>query len=706
VTVSPAEARSRTRTLAVPALAWLAVIVAVSITVRILLSGQMVAPWIMIDEIVYSELAKNVAAHGRFLVRGVPSTGYGFVYPVLIAPAWRLFGSIPDAYAAAKVINSVLMSLTAIPAYLLARRVLPARLALYVSVLSVLIPSMLYTGMLMTENAFYPLFVLAAYLLVRMLEQPTWKLQVALLAVCAIAFECRAQAVALLPAIVCAPFLNALFDRAPVRAVVRRFGVLYGILAGAVVLALLGTIVRGRSPLTLLGAYRAAASTHYTVGGIAHYFLYHVAELDLYVGVLPFAALLALWLAPRHTTPSGRAFAAASLSVSVFLVAEVATFASASYVNRIEERNMFYLAPFALVALLALARDGLVSTGRRPVLIAAVAAGVLPFFIPYARLINPSAVSDTFALLPWWWAQDHLIHLPQVRYVAFGVTMAAAALFVVLPRRFALALPVLVGVYFIGTSVIEEHGRHGMHVTSVGSGFAGTHFARHDWIDRAVGPNASVAVLWTGTLPSPYPVWENEFFNRSVRTVYDVDGAQRPDPLPETDVSRLPDGDLAVHGHPVTAQYVLASDTVQILGKRVGRPDPVGVDLYRVDGPVVVLSHVDGLYADTWSGHGVTYERVDCTGGTLSVTLQSDIRLFRTPQTVIAREGGKVVGRVRIPVNRETTLTVPLHPARNGRCVVGFVVPRTAVPSRVEPGSIDDRRLGARFLNLEYEPPR
>ena len=36
--------------------------------------GRMVAPWIMVDEIIYSELAKSFAAHGQFLVRGVPST--------------------------------------------------------------------------------------------------------------------------------------------------------------------------------------------------------------------------------------------------------------------------------------------------------------------------------------------------------------------------------------------------------------------------------------------------------------------------------------------------------------------------------------------------------------------------------------------------------------------------------------------------------
>ena len=81
-------------------------IVVVSVAVRVALARRMVAPWIMVDELVYSELAKSFAAHGQFLVRGVPSHGYGFVYPVLIAPAWRLFDAVPEAYAAAKAINA------------------------------------------------------------------------------------------------------------------------------------------------------------------------------------------------------------------------------------------------------------------------------------------------------------------------------------------------------------------------------------------------------------------------------------------------------------------------------------------------------------------------------------------------------------------------------------------------------------------------
>src|SRR5262245_34273821 len=146
LTIEGPGAGLKSRALAVPAWVWLTAIVAVSIVVRIALARRMVAPWIMVDELVYSELAKSFAANGEFLVRDVPSNGYGFVYPVLIAPAWRLFDAIPDAYAVAKAINAVLMSLAAIPAYLIARRLLRPPLALVTAALTVLVPAMLYTG--------------------------------------------------------------------------------------------------------------------------------------------------------------------------------------------------------------------------------------------------------------------------------------------------------------------------------------------------------------------------------------------------------------------------------------------------------------------------------------------------------------------------------------------------------------------------------
>ena len=692
----------RKRAVKIPAAVWLAAIVVGSILIRLALGHRMVAPWIMVDELVYSELAKSFAAGGQFLVRGVPSHGYGFVYPVLISPAWRLFSSIPDAYTAAKAINAVLMSLAAIPAYLLARRVLTPRLALFAACLAVLVPSMLYTDELMTENAFYPLFLVAAWLLVLMLEEPTTARQILLLAVCAIGFETRAQAVALFAAAATAPVILAFVERRGIRRTARRYSWLYGLLAGGAVLALLVTTALGRSPLSLLGAYRAATSSSYTLSGIAHFFLWHVAELDLYLGILPFAALLALWLAPRRPNAGARAFAAGSLALAFWLIAEVSVFASASYVNRIEERNTFYLAPLALTALLGLAAQHVITRNRRVLVIAAAVSGVLPFFIPYTRFITTSAVSDTFALLPWWWAQDHFFHLQQVKWYALGVSVAAGVLFVLLPRRYALVLPVLVALYFVGTTYIVENGRHGIHHTTLGSLYAGMHEAHRDWIDRLVGRNANVSVLWTDAMPSPYPVYENEFFNRSVRTVYDVEGATPPDPLPEVPASRQPNGDLAANGKTIHAQYVLAPSTLEIAGTLL-KADGAGVGLYRVNGPIVLLTHVAGLWQNsTWSQKLVTYQRVQCTGGSLAVQLQGDSHLFKRPQSVVASEDGYVVGHAAVPVNGTIWLKVPLRATPDHVCEVGFTVGRTAIPAQVEPGSVDKRPLGVHFLQFSY----
>src|SRR5260370_25259687 len=121
---------------AVPVWAWLAGIVVVSAAVRFVLARRVVAPGIMVDELIYTDLARSFASTGHFLVRGEATAAYGFVYPLLIAPAFRAFDSMPVAYEAAKAINSVLMSLAAVPAYFLARRVLRPPLALVAAALT------------------------------------------------------------------------------------------------------------------------------------------------------------------------------------------------------------------------------------------------------------------------------------------------------------------------------------------------------------------------------------------------------------------------------------------------------------------------------------------------------------------------------------------------------------------------------------------
>jgi hypothetical protein len=480
------------------------------------------------------------------------------------------------------------------------------------------------------------------------------------------------------------------FVERDLRTRLRRFAPLYGIVGAGVLVGLLGTVARGRSPLSLLGAYRAATGEGYSATTVLHYLLWHAAEIDLYVGIVPLACLLALWLAPRVASPGARAFAAASLPVTVLLVIEVAMFASTES-QRIEERNMFYVAPFALIALLGLAAEGALPRTRRPLALGALAAGVLPLAIPFSRFVTTSAVSDTFALLPWWWLQDQGIHFHALRFVALGAGLAAAALLLALPRRFALALPALVVVYFALTTAVVQNGRHGIVRTSQGVLWAGVKVPHPDWIDRAVGHDANVAVLWTPSL-EPHPVYDTEFFNRSVGTIYSIGADLWMGGLPETTVRVRRDG--RVTAPPV--QYALS--TVDVNGREIASDPGIGFGLYRVNGPLVVLTRVTGLYKrDTWGGKQVTYRRLRCTGGSISVLLQTDGSLYRRDQTIVAREGGRVVGRAVVPPTEQRTLTVPLR-AQNGVCTVEFTAARALVP----PG--DPRPLAAHYLSFDYRP--
>ena len=272
-----------------PAWAWLAVLVLVSFLFRAWVARGMLAPFIMVDELIYSELAKSFADSGRFLVRDVPTTGYGLLYPVVISPAYALFDSIPQAYGAVKTINALVMSLAGIPAFLLARRVLPASWSLLAAVLALALPSLLYTTTVMTENLFYPLFLLAAWALLRVLERPTWWGTVGLYAVVVAAAATRIQAVAIVAAILTAPPLFVLAQRRSLREL-RAYLPLYAIAAGAVVLAVAAEAARGKSPRALLGAYAVVGDQSYDVGQVLHFWLWHLEELDLYVGVAPVAA--------------------------------------------------------------------------------------------------------------------------------------------------------------------------------------------------------------------------------------------------------------------------------------------------------------------------------------------------------------------------------------------------------------------------------
>ena len=157
------------------------------------------SPRIFGDELIYWQLARGFAWTGHFTVRGGATPRYGVVYPALVALAQRIGGDQTSAYAVAQGLNAVIFSLTAIPVYAIAARVLPRRQALLAAGLAVVVPSCVLTSAIMTENAFYPVFATSALLMLRALERPSAARQLLVAASVGVAFLVRAQAVVLLP---------------------------------------------------------------------------------------------------------------------------------------------------------------------------------------------------------------------------------------------------------------------------------------------------------------------------------------------------------------------------------------------------------------------------------------------------------------------------------------------------------------------------
>ena len=674
VTGSPA----RSFVQAVPAWAWLTAIVGVSAAARLFFALRIDAPWIVVDELIYSELARGIAAGDGFSIRGVATPGYGFVYPIVIAPAYLLFDSLPQAYAAVKTINSVVVSLAAVPAYFLARRLLPVGLSLFAALLAVALPSLLYAGEVMTENAFYPIFLAVVLVFVLTLERPTPARQLLLLGGCVVAYLTRAQALAFFPAIVAAPILLGTW---------RSFRVLYATLGGAALIAVLAQLARGESPLGLLGAYSVAGDYAYEPAEVLRWLVYHVAELDLYVGVFPFAALVVLFALWSRLPRSLRPFLAATASSSFFLLLEVSAFASLPSVQRIEERNLFYLAPLMLIGLLVWVDQG----APRPPLAAgaaAVLAAALPAVIPYERLIGVPSQSDTLLMLALWRVHERWVELDAVVAVVVVCSVVAALAFLVVPRRFAILLPLGVLAFFLA---IARPISARMEYAAAGALAEGMHKQDREWIDRAVGGGGEVGVLWTGN-GSRFSVWQNEFFNRSVGTVFSP-GTPMEGGLPAAQVT-FDRSTGVLHGAP-DVPYVLTDGSAELVGEVVARDGARNVFLYKVEPPLRQAALVEGLHpADTWSGPSVTYTRFDCTGGTVAVALQSDAALYQEPSRV--RVVGTKVSSTVPPDGRAHVLVAPLTPV-DGRCVARFAVSPTKVP-----GPNDPRPLGLHFNSFRY----
>jgi hypothetical protein len=283
---------------------------------------------------------------------------------------------------------------------------------------------------------------------------------------------------------------------------------------------------------------------------------------------------------------------------------------------------------------------------------------------------------------------------------------ALVALFLLVPARLAVLVPVAVVAAYAVLSRPVWASQQGFRAASVGALFQGIRSVERDWIDAAVPDGDEVVALWTGSADR-FTINQNEFFNRRLGRVFYTE-QPTPGGLAESRVRQGADGIFRDDdGRPVEDLYARLDQAVVPVGDVVARDDLLGITLWRLRGPLQQTTTVEGIYpGDTWSGRTVTWKRRSCQPGTLRAELSSDANLFDRPQTVTAvtrAEGRTTRAAVRFAPDETASLVVRAVPDASGSCVVRYTVSPVASPAETVPGSTDDRVLGAHFV-LSYTP--
>ena len=194
------------------ALVALAVLVVASTVVRFALSRGVDAPWIAPDEDVYGLVGRSlVHGHGLTILGGrVPY--YSLVYPALVGLA-SLGTDVATGLTVTQIVQALLMSAIAIPVFFWTRPLAGPRLALFAATLTILIPGLAYSALLMSEALYYPVAVVAVWALAVCLRDPTPGRQLLFVAVLGVALATRLQAVGLVAALVVALGVLAVAER-------------------------------------------------------------------------------------------------------------------------------------------------------------------------------------------------------------------------------------------------------------------------------------------------------------------------------------------------------------------------------------------------------------------------------------------------------------------------------------------------------------
>ena len=524
--VRPALARPRVgvlaRAAAIPASALVAALVAFSFVLRELSAFAHVTPYMVPDEYYYATLARSLATTGHPLIRGHAAHFPALLMPMLTAP-FQLF-DVETAYRLTQSFDVLAMSLAAVPAYALARRLRVGQgAALGCAAVTVAAPALFYSSFILSEPIAYPLALTAVYAAVRALDEPSRRNELAFLVWAGLTTFARVQYVVLFAAFAGAAFA---LDRKSALKTWR---------LTAVVLALGAAIAAALGPMHVVGVYAGGAHQHLSLHTLVAWFGRDALLLAYGAGwiVVPGAIVGLVTSSARRE----RAFAVFVGVLGASLLLEAAWIAAIDS-DRFEERYLGVLTPLLAVAFASWAARG--APRRNAVL---VLTGLLVAFSVHVPLSGYAAIhgkdgSPTLAALVELGGRVGIGNGALVfALAALGLSLAFVA--VLLARRATFALTLAV-VATAGVSSLAF---------GFDRGYARTMRANNlpqdvRWVDHAGVHNVGMLLLPGSERGRAL---NQLFWNRSITDVFSL-GAARIDGYAQPSVRVAPDGRLLVPG--------------------------------------------------------------------------------------------------------------------------------------------------------------
>jgi len=563
-----------------------------------------VREWVVqTDEMLYVKLARHMGTTGSPLptLHGEHVGFLGVVYPIVLAPFYGGLDNV-SAFTAAHAVNAVLFASAAIPAFLLARRLVAPGWALLVALLAISMPWAVNAAFVMSEAAAYPVFLWAVLACHVCIAEPSDRADVVAAVALALAFFTRPQflflAAVLPPAAMIAVGPRATLRQHRLLAIAYAVGALL-----VVVLAALGQAHR------LLGDYGVTATQGSLLPAIAwKSAAIHVDVLAVGLGIVPLL-LGGGWAysALRGGSIRLRAFAAITALAVPLLALETGSYdVRFGGPDVIRDRYLFYLAPLLLLAtVVCLLQERLPLVGIAAVTVVFAATAVFADFAPVAGLWVDSPQSVLNDLI-----HDQSGGLPAGVFVALcGVVLGLICLSLALVPRRAALLGVAVVVLCFGGAV-AGYAFDRLLTTNTPLGVPSTGKSRvRDWIDHVVPSGNAVALL-------AYPVsrdwgqsaiqwWDVEFWNNRARRAFVVpDGTYTYTPFPSS-VLRLDFASGRFGGTDDAPPYVLTAPNDSRFGL-AGRQTAanVGLLLRDVDRPYRAQWATRGLDSDGWTRPG------------------------------------------------------------------------------------------------------